>query len=372
MGQMLKPLMDITQDDLQIELDSYTPGNGLAWSVLFPLKFTPKFDIKGLQGEEGIPVSADRVAFNTRAPKKKRKTIGTWNGKLGKIAISREKDELAINEYNDLKTLSAANTQDKATADYLIDMVYDDVKFCGNGMDYRVEVDALRIGSSARQVLNTKIDGAMATSDEINFNVPSDNFGGATAKWDDAETADGLGDIAAGQKKISKKGLKKPMWAIMSEEAFEKLCAQKSTLKKVASAALNITGLATSDNVSLESINAYQRKFGRPQIMVIDSYVTIEDKDGKQETIQPWNPNVCVLSPEPRLGYTWYKTVPAVQGTEAIQSYGAYYKVTRYSDVNPMVETTLAEAYVQPGLTNRASLVYINTMNAGSWNDGNE
>lgn len=370
MGQMLKPLMDITRDDLQVELNSYKPGNGLAWSVLFPLKYTPKFDIKAIAGDEGIPVSADRVAFNTRAPKKTRRTIGSWSGKLGKIAVSRSKNEIEINEYKDLQTISAANTNDAATAQYLVDMVYDDPKFCATAMDYRVEVDALRIGSAGKQVLTTEIDGEMATQDEINFNIPAENFVGAATKWDTAASADGLADIATAQKKISKKGLKKPMYAFMAEEAFERLCAQESTMKKVASAALNITGLATSDVVTLEAINAYQRKFGRPQIIVIDSYVTIEGRDGKQETIQPWNPNVVVLSPEPRLGYTYYKTVPMVDATEAIQAYGSYYKVTRYSDVNPMEETTLAEAYVQPALSNRASLCFINTMNT-SWNNGN-
>lgn len=370
MGQMLKPLMEITANDLQVELNSYTPGAGLAWAQLFPLKYTPKFDIKAIAGDEGIPVSADRVAFNTRAPKKTRKTIGSWSGKLGKIAVSRSKNEIEINEYKDLQTISAANVNDVATAQYLVDMVYDDPKFCAQAMDYRVEVDALRIGSAGKQVLSTEIDGDMATSDEINFNIPAGNFGGVTTKWETAASADGFADIVAAQKKIAKQGLKKPMYAFMAEEAFEKLCAQEATIKKVASALLNAAGVATSDAVTLESINAYQRKFGRPQIIIIESYVTIEGKDGKQETVQPWNPNVVVLAPEPRLGYTYYKTVPMVDATEAVQAYGSYYKVTRYSDVNPMEETTLAEAYVQPALSNRASLAFINIANT-NWNNGN-
>ena len=368
-GQMLKPIMDVTQQDLQVELNSYKPGNGLAWSQLFPLKYTPRFDLKGLEAEDGIPVSADRVAFNTRAPKKTRKTIGSWSGKLGKIAVSRSKDELQISEYQDLQDLSGIRTEDKDTAKYLVNMIYDDVKFCNDAMDYRVEVDALRIGSSGKQVYDSKIDGKMVTQDEINFNVPAANFIGAAAKWDNAETADGLADIARAQKLIADKGGKKPQYAILDEVAYEYLCAQASTLKKVASAALNITGLATSDSVNIDSINAYQRKFGRPQILVLDSRVTIEQADGTQETINPWNKNVCVLSPEPRLGYTYWKRVPKVQNTEALQAYGSYYKTTRYSDVNPMEETTLSEAYVQPALSNRASLVFLNTMNT-MWNDG--
>lgn len=368
-GQMLKPLMDIDQQGLEIEVNSYQPGSGLAWSQLFPLKYTPKFDLKGLEAEDGIPVSADRVAFNTRAPKKSRKTIGSWSGKLGKIAVSRDKDELQINEYRDLQDLSGIRTEDKATARYLVDFTYDDVKFCNSAMDYRVEVDALRIGSSGKQVYDSKIDGKMVTQDEINFHVPEGNFVGAASKWSEAGTADGLADIARAQKLIADKGGKRPMYAILDEVAYEFLCAQESTLKKVASAALNITGLATSDSVNIDSINAYQRKFNRPQILVINSRVTIEHADGSQDTINPWNKNVCVLSPEPRLGYTYWKRVPSVQNTEALQAYGSYYKVTRYSDVNPMVETTLAEAYVQPALSNRGSLVFLNTMNT-TWNDG--
>ena len=361
--------MDIDQQGLEIEVNSYQPGSGLAWSQLFPLKYTPKFDLKGLEAEDGIPVSADRVAFNTRAPKKSRKTIGSWSGKLGKIAVSRDKDELQIGEYQDLQALSGIRTEDRDTARYLVDMVYDDVKFCNSAMDYRVEADALRIGSSGKQVYDSKIDGKMVTQDEINFNVPSANFVGAAAKWSEAETADGLADIARAQKMIEDKGGKKPMYAIIDEVAYEYLCAQTSTLKKVASAALNITGLATSDSVNIDSINAYQRKFNRPQILVINSRVTIEQADGSQDTINPWNKNVCVLSPEPRLGYTYWKRVPFVQDTEALQAYGSYYKVTRYRELNPMLETTLAEAYVQPALSNRGSLVFLNTMNT-TWNDG--
>lgn len=144
---MNKPLFDIDQSGMQVAVNSYKPGNGLAWRTLFPLKFSPKFDLKGLEGNEGIPVSADRVAFNTKAPKKTRKTVGSWSGKLSKIAVSREKDEIEINEYNDLQTLAAANTEDAATARYLVDLVYDDLDFCNNAMDYKVEIDAMRIGS---------------------------------------------------------------------------------------------------------------------------------------------------------------------------------------------------------------------------------
>ena len=369
MGQMLKSMMGVTPEDLQYEVEQYTPGTGLAWSQLFPLKYTRSFDLKGFSGKEGIPVSADRVSFNTRAPKKKRRTIGNWNGELAKIAVSRDKNEIEINEYLDAEIVVAAKPEDKAAAQELLDIVYDDVQFCNNSMDYRTEIEALMVGSNGKRVFNKQIDGTQAMQDELNFNIPAENFGGVATKWDDS-SADGLADIAAMQKKISKKGATKPMYAIMAQVAFDNLCAQEATVKKVASALMNVTGLASTDGVSIDTINAYQRRHGYPQIIVIDSYVTIEHEDGTQETVQPWNEVSCVLSPTIQLGWTYYKNVPTVANVEAAQVYGPYYKMTRYSEVNPMVETTMAEAYLQPVLINRASLCYINTMNTSGWNEG--
>lgn len=371
MADMNKPLFDLTPADLHVEVNSYKPGNGLVWPILFPLRFTPKFDLKGIEGNEGIPVSADRVSFNTKAPLKTRKTVGSWSGTLGKYAISREKNEIEINEYKDLQIISAATPEDVATAKYLVDMVYDDVKFVNEGIDYKTEIDAMRIGSRGLHTFPESVEGDMATADIINFNVPTDNFVGVAAAWSDAVNADGIKDILDKQKAIQKKGLRKPMWAIMESSAFELLVAQAKVQKRVASAIINVTGLTASELVTVDTVNAYMRKKGYPQILVIDSYATIENKKGEQTTIKPWNEKVVVLSPIPQLGWTYYKPVPMVPSVDAVQSQGAYSKTTVYSTVNPMLEVTMAEAYVQPGLTNRASLVFMNITNTTGFNEGN-
>ncbi|MFA5849946.1 MAG: hypothetical protein WC833_08685 [Bacteroidales bacterium] len=365
---MNKPLFDLDQVGMQAEVNSYKPGSGLVWQKLFPLKYSPKFDLKGIEGNEGIPVSADRVAFNTKAPLKTRKKVGSWTGKLGKIAISRQKGEEEINEYNDLKIIAAANQEDTASAKYLVDMVYDDIKFCNDGMDYKVEIDALRIGSEGIHSFPADVEGDMATTDIIDFNVSEDNFVGVTKAWSDP-TADGIADVVKQQKAISKKGLKKPMWAILESSKFEQLLAQTATVKRVASILVNATGMTSSEVLSVDNVNAYMRGKGFPQFLVLDSYATIEGKDGKQTTIKPWNEKVVTLSPIPQLGWTYHKPVPMLPNTDALQSQGAYAKTTVYSEVNPQLEVTMSEAYVQPGLINRASLVFINTTNV-AWNGG--
>lgn len=370
MGTMNKPLMDIDQPSLQAEVDSYVPGNGFAWRTLFPLRYTPKFDLKGIEGSDGIPISADRVAFNTKAPLKSRKTIGSWSGTLEKIAISREKNEMEINEYNDLKTLAAAADTDKAAKQHIVDMVYDDVEFCNNGMDARIELDAMRIASHGVKTYTKEVDGENATEDIINFNIPQANFHGAAVKWSDAENADGIGDIMKMVRAIKKAGKKAPAYAFMEQQAFDYLCAQTKTAKRLfTAAALKNDMIFTAERVTLENINNYLASKGMPRIAVLDTWVNVQDKDGKETTVKPWAENVVVLSLTAQLGWTWYKTVPKVSNTEALQAYGAFYKTTRYSELNPMLEVTMAEAYVQSALINRSSMMLLNTENT-VWANG--
>ena len=365
---MDSPLFNIDIPGMQVTVNSYKPGSGLIWGTLFPLKYTPKFDLKGIEGNEGIPVAADRVAFNTKAPLKTRKTVGTWSGKLGKISVSRPKNETDINEYNDLQAIAAANTEDKATAQYLVDMVYNDIDFCNDAMNYRVEVDACRIASKAKQTYNSKIDGDTATEDVIDFKVPEKHKVGVVNKWSDAEHADGLKDIGDLYKKIKKEGSAAPRYCYITQDKFEELCAQKSVARRLFPQVTDLS-VVTADMITLTSINNYMSRQKWPQLLVIDPYVTIEHKDGSQETIQPWNNNVVTLSPTIQLGWTYWKQVPLVKNTAALQVYGSFYKLTVYSEQNPMSETTMAEAYVQPGLINRASLGFINTDNT-VWADG--
>ena len=370
MSSINKPLFDIDKMGMQLTVNSYLPGTGFAWQKLFPLKYVPTLDIKGLEGNEGIPVAADRVAFNTTAPRKTRRKVGSWEGKLGKIAVAKEKNETDIIEYRNLQTLAAAS-DDPATANYLVDMVYDDMDFCNKAMDARVEIDALRIGSSGFHTFNAEIDGDMATADAINFNIPEDNFHGAKVVWTDADKADGIADIIAAQKAIAKKGLNKPMFAILEQEAFDALLAQTKTIRRLFPHFDANSLSVASQSVTADDLNRYLSSHNLPQVIVIDSYATVEHKDGSHETVKPWNENVVTLSPTAQLGYTYYTNVPTLTETAALQVQGAFYKVSRYSEDDPMKEVTKAEAYLQPGLINRASLAFIN-VNATTWNSGDK
>lgn len=385
MAAMYFPLMDINQTDLAAEVESYEAGTitdesgeerRLAWADLFPLKYTSRFDIKSLAGKEGVPISADKIAFNVKAPTKTRRTVGAWSGELSKVAISRSKDEIAINDYRDKRAAAAASSYDRDAKEELVEIVYDDVRFCDTGMNTKVEVDAMRSASHGFLDFPAEIDGDNATADIINFNIPSENQIGATTAWSDAQNADGIADIerlvnafrhpAKGKAKKTR-----PRYCFMEVQAFEQLCAQAKTLQRLASFSLfsNNNIVLTADSVNLNTINRYMSNKQLPTIVVLDTEAGIEAPDGSVTPIKPWAENVVVLAPTRQLGRTYYKTVPDVENTEALQTHASFYKMTRYSDVNPMEEVTLAEAYMLPVLENRNSLGYINTAKT-TWSNG--
>lgn len=382
---MNTPFFDIDLDGLQASVNKFQPGSGFSWNTLFPLKFTRKFDIKGIEGDDGIPVAADRVAFNTSAPKKTRKTIGRWSGKLSKYAVSREKNEEEISDYNDAQQLASAANANPQEKQELVRIVYDDVSFCRRAMDAKVELDAMGIGCSGIQRFKAKVEGDMATEDVINFNVPKENFVGVAVgdkkdskgvvkvqhvKWTDYEHADGIEDLIRAQDMIRRKGLPVPRYAFMERAKFADLCAQQATARRLFPQVKDLT-VVSAEQINLESVNSYMQRAGNnyPTIIILDTYVAVEHEDGTKETVKPWNENVVTLAPSLQLGWTYYKPVSEVENVAALQVYGPYYKVTRYSDVNPMRETTMAEAYVQPALINRQSLVFLNTDNR-DWADG--
>ena len=376
MPDMNQPLFEIDRADLEITLNSYVPGNGYAWEKLFPLKSTRRFDLKGLEGNEGIAVSAERVAFNTKAPLKTRETVGKWSGKLAKNAVSREKDEEDYNEYKDLQAIAAASPNDKSAANDLINMVDDDVEFCHKAMEAKNELDCLRIASSGVMTFPEEIDGDNATADVINFNVPEENFVGAEEPWTNVDSkgnvtvnakADGIADIIKWTDEIVKKGYPRPRYAYMDKQAFLVLRSQTNVAARLYPNVNNI--VVTAQMITLQSINNYMAQNGYPEIRYTDSYIRLEHKNGERPVIHPWNQNVVTLCPEENLGHTYYKTVPEVENVAAIQDYGPYYKLTVYSELNPRKEVTMAEAYIQPVLENRRSTVFLN-VNAKTWNKG--
>lgn len=335
----------------------------------FPLQYTRTFDIKTLEGQETLPVIAETVAFDTPAPKKKRKTIGAWSGELSKIAISREKNERSIVEMQNAQFLAERN-EDRQAMTSIINDIYDDTDFVVNGINAKVEADALFIASHGFKEYESKIDGkGVITKDRINFNIPDEHLFGTSAKWSETTSADGIGDLIKLMSECDKEDLSNLTTAFITKKKLAELLNQKSTKERLASDISVLSGKSKYQTFTLDDLNAYMTKLGYPTFEVINRRVNAEQPNGDAYIFSPFNDNVVVLAPSIQLGKTFYTAVPQIANSDSQQSYGSFYKVTRYGAVNPMLDVTLGEAYVQPALLNRKNLFYLNTNNS-VWAEG--
>ena len=71
--------------------------------------------------------------------------------------MSRDKDEIEISDYLDSQTLANSATENQQEKQELVNMVYDDVSFVRKAMDYKVELDCMRIASSGVQTFPERL-----------------------------------------------------------------------------------------------------------------------------------------------------------------------------------------------------------------------
>ena len=164
------------------------------------------------------------------------------------------------------------------------------VSFVRKAMDYKVELDCMRIASSGVQTFPEKIEGDMASQDIIDFNVPRALIGvkisevkaGAVVKKKGYEWSDGerrrLLDLANAQDMIAKQGLTKPRYAFMEKAKFQQLVHRKTAKRLYPQ--VNDLSMITADMITLEKINAYNASptRGYPQIIVLDTYVSLDTR----------------------------------------------------------------------------------------------
>lgn len=369
MGQPCKPIFDIDNATLEFELQNTERGKNHYWRTLFPLQEVARFSVKTIMGNEGLPVAARRVAFNSKNPLFTRKEIGKREIALGKYAASREKDEIDIQTYRDMLAI-AQQTNDTAAATECVNIAYDDVRFCEDAIPAKIEMDAMGIASRGKQVFNSEYDGDMVSEDELDFGVPAENFHGVPVKWSDTKNADGIADIEKYAEQVADTGNAAPKFIFLEKKAFKQLCAQEKVMHKLYPM-YKLIDIQVGRMVTLQSVNDYMDAQGLPHILVLDTWVGYEDAQGNVTNVKPWNPNVITMSLTPQLGKTFWKRkhIEEAEDKIAIEQNGEFYNITIVGERNPDKVTTSGEAYAQIALTNRRSLVFVNIDNT-EWADG--
>ena len=337
-------IQGLNEKDVKAVLNQITL-NAFMFPTLFPFKFTPTLTFKTLAGEQGIPVMADVVSFNSSAPRKTRQVISKFQGDIPKIEIARIKEETDLNEYANL--LHYANTTEGARA--LVEWIYEDVEFCFTGVNARLEWMALQALSTGKITLTKANNNAVVTKTDIDFLVPATHKKKVSTVWSavNASTSKPITDIKA-IVKLAKAAGYPVKYMIMTPTTFDNLAISAETIAFCASWVVLATNLATLP--SLASVNAALAGSGLPTIILADTYVTIETTAGARSSVNPWEEANVTFLPSLNCGNTYHAPLADELVTEsaALKVKRNHVLIKKFSEEDPVVEVTKGLANAMP------------------------
>lgn len=353
-------LKEVNKKNMEVYLAN-RPVQRYFWQDFFPAKVTPFLSVETIIGSKGNPVAADVVAYNTRAPEKKRKTVGKLTTDIPAIRISRAMKETDINAYNVMKAM--ANVDQNA----ILDLVFNDVDFCYDGVMARLEWLGLKILSYPKLTLTKSTNDGIITQTAIDFQMATANKKKVAVVWSaSAATTTPITDFIAVQAAATAAGTKL-QYALMDTTQWGQFAAsaetQSYTLGKLyGGTAVKLTPTLAQANEMLASRNL-------PQIIVIDQNITLEDGDHTQTSVKPWTTNYVTFIPQLQVGETKFgpiaeETNPPKQATQVKRG---NILISKFSEVNPVTEWTVGQANAFPSWPGIDQCYSLYVASASAW-----
>lgn len=277
-------------------------------------------------------VMADTISMNSPLPIKKRDSIAKASGKLPKQGISRPMEESDINSINIMK---AQSDQWKQVAAKLSQ----DPVFCSVGLDEANEFNFLT--ALCEGIVAVRDENNTGTALRINFGYLEKNgFGVETAGTLTLDDIERVLDAAAANGDVI-------TTIAIDERRYKALRNTRGAKELVA----NYRGQVFTDDTTLavptaSAFNdAFKDQYGDIDFLRINRSCLVE-KDGKQKSVKPWNPNRVVYLTTTMVGkLVWgtlaEKTAP-VEGVN-YQTIDEYKLISKFRTTNPLTETTAGQ-----------------------------
>lgn len=329
----------------------------------FGLKPVETLKWETLIGERGVPVMADVISYDAESPVKTREVINKMAGDIPKTSISRKMTEQEVNKYRMLMHYANGDVNKKS----LLDLVFNDLDFCYNGVRARMEYLGMQILSTAALSLSKTVNNGIITESALDFGVPSANKYGVTVSWATTATCTPLEDLEGVAEAAEAKGITLKHF-VMRKSDFILLRNATDTTTKI-KAWVNTKGnlLVTKD-----TINQYLIANDLPTIVVVNPSVRHEDGEHARTTINPWEQYRVVGVPDLQVGDIQHGPLAAEGDTEVAKIATMVKKdfvlCSKYGSLNPYTDFTMAEANAFPVLNDPDGLFYLRVNNA-TWAD---
>jgi len=323
----------------------------LYYPDFFPIKYVNTLKYETLVGSKGNRVAADVVSYNSSAPEKTRKIISNLTGDIPPIRMKKIMKETDINDYNVMKAMANTGIQP------LLDLVFGDVDACVDGVNARLEWLAIQAMAGGTITLSTTNSAGLVTEDAIDFQLPTANKeveGAANYYWTTGAYSTNIPitdieTIVAEAKTIGSK----IKYIVMNLSKF--VAFQTSTQVQNYCGYGYVAGAIFRPIPTLEQANVMLASHGLPQIVVIDTSITIETVAHGQTSYDPWlnsssEDRYVLFAPELPLGNMLVG--PIAMETNAPKQATIVKKghilVSKFSTGDPISEITLGETNAFP------------------------
>jgi hypothetical protein len=327
----------------------------LVFPNFFGIKKTDKLTWENLTGTAGVPVMADVISYDSKAPIKTRETVGKLSGDIPKIAIKRGMIESEWVKYQSL----AADVSGQADLKALLDFVFEDFDFCYNGVRSRMEWLAMQAVSKGSISLVTTNNNGIVTEEAVDFGVPAGNKTGVAIDWASHATAVPLDNIEEWNEAIYAASGRSMRYIVMRKGDFNDLKACTDTTTKI-SAWVNSNGKLL---VTKDTINEYLTANDLPNIVVVKSSVRFENGEHTRSIVNPWENHRVLFCEDLKIGNIQHGPIPAESNAEvkkiATLAKKDFALITKWAELEPFAEWTKAEANAFPVLDDPASLYYM-------------
>ena len=342
------------------------------YKTFFPLKFNPTLNYRTLIADKIAPVAADVVAYNTAAPEKTRRVVDQITGDIPASRVKRILDEVKLNEWNILRG------QQNTPSSEIMDFIFEDPAFCFDAVESRREWMCMQALSNFTLSLSTTTnEPGVITQTDIDFQLP-----GARKRQIVAATTvrawsnDTIGnykpitDFEDVVQAAEDNGTSTPAWALMNTTSWRYFRKATEVLNFVLPNVQNKpVGVIPAAGMNLSGVNASLKEAGLPQIIIINTRVTIENSVHDLTTTNPWADNyVTFLPANPQVGNMLYgplavESFPAKQATYASRD---GITISKFSIEDPINEITVGLSNCFPQIPKISEIWRLNHESAGT------
>lgn len=337
--------------------------------TLFPSQQTYSLTVNAVLNENQIKNTANMVPFGTSVKSSPRQDVNIMSVQLGKIACRKDLRENEILELRKNQMLA----QNNQGFQMILDSIYNDSRECQENVINRHEANCLQLVSNGGTLKFTATNNDASVSEyDIDLGVTNAQKKGYSSTgycgyaWSNTTNAKPFNDLQKGYEDCKKLGFK-PRFVLMSQATFLEMCATEQVAKSINGYVA--TSLGISEPANIDSVNAYLKRntaLGGLQIVVIDQDMSING----QSLDNPFNAHVCVFVPNIELGKSkWCEPAEYSAQTPALKAMNDFICTSRWGEINPILESTMATAIIFPVWTSYKQALFLDTKNS-NWNKG--